>query len=259
MAEIVRAGILSVDEGQTEAAQALGMRRLQDHAPDRAAAGDAGDHPADRQRDHLDAEDHLAGRRVAVTWSCSARRSSSTARNYKTIPLLIVASVWYLVITSILSVGQYYLERTSAGAPHGPAAGPQQRLRQTTRSRPEATALAGLDEPSADRGRAATRWCEAEGVHKYFGRLEVLKGIDLDGEPGEVMCLIGPSGSGKSTFLRCINHLEKIDARPSVGRRAARRLPAEAATSSTSCKDRRSPPSAGRSAWCSSGSTCSRT
>jgi polar amino acid transport system ATP-binding protein len=52
----------------------------------------------------------------------------------------------------------------------------------------------------------------AEDVRKAFGRLEVLKGIDLAVRPGEVLCLIGPSGSGKSTFLRCINHLEKIDA-----------------------------------------------
>jgi polar amino acid transport system ATP-binding protein len=53
---------------------------------------------------------------------------------------------------------------------------------------------------------------ESAGVHKYFGRLEVLKGIDLAVAPREVMCVIGPSGSGKSTFLRCINHLEKITA-----------------------------------------------
>jgi polar amino acid transport system ATP-binding protein len=52
---------------------------------------------------------------------------------------------------------------------------------------------------------------KAEGVHKRFGRLEVLKGIDLTVARGEVMCLLGPSGSGKSTFLRCINHLEKIN------------------------------------------------
>jgi polar amino acid transport system ATP-binding protein len=52
---------------------------------------------------------------------------------------------------------------------------------------------------------------KAEGVHKRFGRLEVLRGITLDVARGEVMCVIGPSGSGKSTFLRCINHLEKID------------------------------------------------
>ena len=53
---------------------------------------------------------------------------------------------------------------------------------------------------------------KAEGVHKRFGRLEVLKGITLEVMPGEVFCLLGPSGSGKSTFLRCINHLEKINA-----------------------------------------------
>ena len=52
----------------------------------------------------------------------------------------------------------------------------------------------------------------AEGVHKSFGRLEVLKGISLQVSRGEVMCMLGPSGSGKSTFLRCINHLEKINA-----------------------------------------------
>ncbi|MDQ1699637.1 MAG: polar amino acid transport system ATP-binding protein [Frankiaceae bacterium] len=52
----------------------------------------------------------------------------------------------------------------------------------------------------------------AEGVRKRFGLVEVLSGIDLVAARGEVMCVLGPSGSGKSTFLRCINHLEKVDA-----------------------------------------------
>jgi len=52
----------------------------------------------------------------------------------------------------------------------------------------------------------------AEGVVKRFGRLEVLKGVSLEVKPREVVCVIGPSGSGKTTFIRCINHLEKIDA-----------------------------------------------
>ncbi len=47
-----------------------------------------------------------------------------------------------------------------------------------------------------------------EGVHKRFGKLEVLRGIDLDVQKGEVVCVLGPSGSGKSTLLRCINLLE---------------------------------------------------
>jgi len=62
-----------------------------------------------------------------------------------------------------------------------------------------------------EHARPQTPMVEARGVRKSFGRLEVLKGIDLTVGRGEVLCLIGPSGSGKSTFLRCINHLEKID------------------------------------------------
>jgi polar amino acid transport system ATP-binding protein len=52
---------------------------------------------------------------------------------------------------------------------------------------------------------------KAVNVHKSFGHVDVLKGIDLEVAPKEVFCLVGPSGSGKSTFLRCINHLEKVD------------------------------------------------
>jgi polar amino acid transport system ATP-binding protein len=46
-------------------------------------------------------------------------------------------------------------------------------------------------------------------LHKSFGELEVLRGIDFNVDPGEVVCVIGPSGSGKSTLLRCINRLEE--------------------------------------------------
>ncbi|MCW2525479.1 MAG: amino acid transporter, ATP-binding component [Pseudonocardiales bacterium] len=53
---------------------------------------------------------------------------------------------------------------------------------------------------------------DAQNVQKSFGALKVLKGITLQVKPREVMCLVGPSGSGKSTFLRCINHLEKVNA-----------------------------------------------
>jgi polar amino acid transport system ATP-binding protein len=52
---------------------------------------------------------------------------------------------------------------------------------------------------------------KAERVEKRFGRLEVLKDVSLEVARSEVVCMLGPSGSGKSTFLRCINHLEKID------------------------------------------------
>ncbi|MEV5296601.1 amino acid ABC transporter ATP-binding protein [Amycolatopsis methanolica] len=50
---------------------------------------------------------------------------------------------------------------------------------------------------------------QVSGLHKAFGRLEVLKGIDLEVQRGQVVCIIGPSGSGKSTLLRCVNLLEE--------------------------------------------------
>ena len=49
---------------------------------------------------------------------------------------------------------------------------------------------------------------KVENLHKYFGELEVLKGVNNEIQQGEVVCVIGPSGSGKSTFLRCLNLLE---------------------------------------------------
>lgn len=57
----------------------------------------------------------------------------------------------------------------------------------------------------------STAMVEARAVRKAYGSVEVLKGVDLTINRGEVTCLIGPSGSGKSTLLRCINHLEKHD------------------------------------------------
>ena len=52
----------------------------------------------------------------------------------------------------------------------------------------------------------------AEQVHKSYGGVEVLRGVDLEVPAGTVTCVLGPSGSGKSTFLRCVNHLERVDA-----------------------------------------------
>lgn len=57
-----------------------------------------------------------------------------------------------------------------------------------------------------------TLMIDARQVCKNFGQLQVLKGIDMEVPAGTVTCLIGPSGSGKSTFLRCVNHLEKVNA-----------------------------------------------
>ena len=55
---------------------------------------------------------------------------------------------------------------------------------------------------------------DVQDLHKHFGKLEILKGIDMQIHESEVVCLIGPSGGGKSTLLRCINRLEQ----PTQGR-----------------------------------------
>jgi len=99
---------------------------------------------------------------------------------------------------------------------------------------------------------------QAEAVHKRFGLLEVLKGITLEGRAPRVMCLLGPSGSGKSTFLRCINHLEKINS----GRlRVDGDLVGyeERGDRLHELPNARSAAGAPRSAWSSSASTCSHT
>lgn len=70
---------------------------------------------------------------------------------------------------------------------------------------------ASLDISQRPTGSTTQPMVRASKVRKSFGRLEVLKAVDLTVEPGEVVCMIGRSGSGKSTFLRCINHLERID------------------------------------------------
>jgi polar amino acid transport system ATP-binding protein len=61
-------------------------------------------------------------------------------------------------------------------------------------------------------GNAAAPICRGQAVRKRYGSVEVLRGVDFEVTPGEVLCILGPSGSGKTTLLRCINHLEKIDA-----------------------------------------------
>jgi polar amino acid transport system permease protein len=130
MSEIVRAGILSVDEGQTEASQALGMRRLK--IMRRVVLPQAMRviiPPTGNETISMLKTTSLAST-VAFTELLKAGEDIFNA-NYKTIPLLIVVSVWYIIITSILSVGQYYLERRyGRGSSRALPPTPLQRLRR---------------------------------------------------------------------------------------------------------------------------------
>jgi polar amino acid transport system permease protein len=137
MAEIVRAGILSVDEGQGEAAQALGMTRLQTMR--RIVLPQAMRvivPPTGNETISMLKTSSLVSVIALADLTYSAQLIYST--NYKTIQLLLVISVWYLIFTTILSIGQYYLERRfGRGSMRGQALTPLQRLRSTVFPRHE--------------------------------------------------------------------------------------------------------------------------
>jgi polar amino acid transport system permease protein len=144
MSEIVRAGILSVDEGQTEAASALGMRRLL--IMRRVVLPQAMRviiPPTGNETISMLKTTSLVSFTGGFELLVSVQRIYNV--NYKIIPLLMVASIWYLVVTSILTVGQYYLERYFARGsarqlpptpPQKLAAFYQRYVRATRRQRP---------------------------------------------------------------------------------------------------------------------------
>ena len=131
MAEIVRAGVISVDEGQTEAAQSLGMTRLQTIR--RIVLPQAMRvivPPTGNETISMLKTTSLVSV-IAVTELLYSVQLIY-AVNYRTIPLLIVASIWYLIVTTVLSFGQYYVERYfGRGAARELPPTPLQRLRRS--------------------------------------------------------------------------------------------------------------------------------
>ena len=136
MAEIVRAGILSVDEGQVEAAQALGMtplltlRRIVLPQAMRVIVPPTGNEFISMLK--------TSSLATVVTYGELLRRAGDIyATNLQVVPLLVVASIWYLAITSVASVGQYYVERRfGRGRARELPETPLQRIRRTLRGRP---------------------------------------------------------------------------------------------------------------------------
>jgi polar amino acid transport system permease protein len=133
MAEIVRAGMISVNEGQTDAAQSLGMSRLQTLR--RIVMPQAMRviiPPTGNETISMLKTTSLVSVIAVGELLFAVQNIYST--NFKTIPLLIVASIWYLIVTTILSIGQFYLERHFAkGALRSPPMTPVQRLRHDAR------------------------------------------------------------------------------------------------------------------------------
>ena len=133
MAEIVRAGIISVDEGQTEASQALGMTRLQTMR--RVVLPQAMRviiPPTGNETISMLKTSSLAS--VVAVSELVFAVNAVYSRTFQTVPLLMVASLWYLIVTSVLTIGQYYIERHFArGATRALPATPWQRVRTQLR------------------------------------------------------------------------------------------------------------------------------
>jgi polar amino acid transport system permease protein len=129
MAEIVRAGIISVDEGQSEAAHALGMTRLQTMRRIVLPQAMRVIIPPTGNETISTLKNTALVSVIAYTELLYASQLIY-AQNYKTIPLLMVASIWYLIVTTLLSIGQYYVERRfGRGSTREPPPTPFQRLR----------------------------------------------------------------------------------------------------------------------------------
>ena len=159
---------------------------------------------------------------IAVRPSCSTRCSSSTRSTIQTIPLLIVASIWYLIVTTVLTIGQYYLERHFGRGRDARPAGDAAASDCVDISRP---ARDRRVPESVRRATMSAPMVKAEGVHKRFGRLEVLKGISLEVAAGRGRLPARPVGLGQVDVPALHQPPREDRRRPAVGRRRARRLP----------------------------------
>jgi polar amino acid transport system permease protein len=207
-AEVIRGGILSVDHGQYEASAALGLPRGRQIR--RIILPQA-------MRSILPAAfNDVIGlaKSTSVVYVLALPELFYTVqviyrRNLEVVPLLMVATVWYLVILTVLSLAQHRIERRFAR-------GQLQRERTVSKVPPRAPAAATAartgSRPSIApvlQGNGAT--VSLQGVGKVFGDQAVLEDVHLELKAGSVTVLIGPSGAGKSTLLRLINHLERAD------------------------------------------------
>jgi polar amino acid transport system permease protein len=220
-AEIIRGGILSVDRKQSLAAASFGMgplltlwRIILPQAMRAILPGMA------NQTISMIKGTSIAS--VIFVNELTFRAQQIVGQNFKFFTVFAAAGIIYLVMTSVVAVTQFYLERrfnpeaarkapaavvpastaTDDGAPGVPAVSATAWM----------DALQGSQKGSQPDGSAPDApFVVCRNVQKSYGDKEILRGIDLTVQRGEVVVLMGPSGSGKSTLLRLINHLETLD------------------------------------------------
>ncbi|PRF70854.1 ABC transporter ATP-binding protein [Burkholderia multivorans] len=214
-AEVIRGGILSVDQGQLEAAAALGLPHGRQTA--RIVLPQA-------MRAILPTAFNdliVLAKGTSMVYVLAMPELFYTVqviyrRNLEVIPLLMVATVWYLIILTVLSAIQVQVELHYArGALRNPPpsaltfllarAGALWRRVAARRSVPAAGASDDAVVPQLGGEVTVHR------VSKRFGTQRVLDDVSFVAPRGSVTVIVGPSGSGKSTLLRTINHLERVD------------------------------------------------
>jgi len=214
--EIVRGGILSVEQGQLEAAAALGLSRGRQSFRIVLPQAMRTILPT-AFNDIIGLAKGTSNLYILALPELFYTIQIIYRRNLEVIPLLMVATVWYLIILTVLSVVQHYVERHfSRGALRNP---PSSRLGRVA-SRLRRSKPAPVAEPAAVAPAQVPRWTDPltqggevriHGVSKSFGALKVLDDVTLTVARGSVTVILGQSGSGKSTLLRAINHLERVD------------------------------------------------
>ncbi|MBU9250120.1 amino acid ABC transporter permease/ATP-binding protein [Burkholderia multivorans] len=214
-AEVIRGGLLSVDQGQLEAAAALGLPHGRQTA--RIVLPQA-------MRAILPTAFNdliVLAKGTSMVYVLAMPELFYTVqviyrRNLEVIPLLMVATVWYLIILTVLSAIQVQVERHYArGALRNPPpsaltfvlarAGALWRRVVARRDMPAAGARDDAVVPQVGGEVTVHR------VSKRFGTQRVLDDVSFVAPRGSVTVIVGPSGSGKSTLLRTINHLERVD------------------------------------------------